>query len=161
MMLEDMPIMSWEGQQAPDFRLQDQDGNEHSLADYRGQTILLYFYPRDRTPGCTVEAQQFRNRLDELKAHDVQVLGVSRDTVKSHRKFADKEALNFPILADPEHDVLKAYNLLKEKTMFGKPALGVNRESFLIDEHGIIKKHYSKVKPEHHVDDILGDLPNI
>jgi len=150
--------MSWEGQQAPDFRLQDQDGNEHSLADYRGRTVLLYFYPRDNTPGCTVEAQQFRDRLDELKAHGVQVLGVSRDTVKSHRKFADKESLNFPILADPEHNVLKAYNLLKEKKMFGKPALGVNRESFLIDEQGVIRKHYAKVKPEAHVDEILQDL---
>ncbi|MGM0450013.1 MAG: thioredoxin-dependent thiol peroxidase [Pseudomonadota bacterium] len=150
--------MSWEGQQAPDFRLQDQDGNEHALADYRGQTVLLYFYPRDNTPGCTVEAQQFRDRLDELQAHGVQVLGVSRDTVKSHRKFADKESLNFPILADPEHEVLKAYNLLKEKTMFGKPALGVNRESFLIDEQGVIRRHYAKVKPEEHVDEILQDL---
>ena len=150
--------MSWEGQQAPDFRLQDQDGNEHSLADYRGQTVLLYFYPRDNTPGCTVEAQQFRDRLDELRAHGVQVLGVSRDTVKSHRKFADKESLNFPILADPEHGVLKAYNLLKEKKMFGKPALGVNRESFLIDGQGVIRKHYAKVKPEAHVDEILQDL---
>ncbi|MFO7786917.1 MAG: thioredoxin-dependent thiol peroxidase [Halospina sp.] len=150
--------MSWEGQQAPDFRLQDQDGNEHSLVDYRGQTILLYFYPRDNTPGCTVEAQQFRDRLDELKAYGVQVLGVSRDTVKSHRKFADKESLNFPILADPEHGVLKAYNLLKEKTMFGKPALGVNRESFLIDQQGVIRRHYGKVKPETHVDEILQDL---
>lgn len=150
--------MSWEGQQAPDFRLQDQDGNEHSLADYRGRKVLLYFYPRDNTPGCTVEAQQFRDRLDELKAHGVQVLGVSRDTVKSHRKFADKESLNFPILADPEHEVLKAYNLLKEKKMFGKPALGVNRESFLIDEQGVIRRHYAKVKPEEHVDEILQDL---
>ncbi|KAA8979717.1 thioredoxin-dependent thiol peroxidase [Halospina sp. K52047b] len=150
--------MSWEGQQAPDFRLPDQDGNEHSLADYRGQTVLLYFYPRDNTPGCTVEAQQFRDRLEELQAHGVQVLGVSRDTVKSHRKFADKESLNFPILADPEHEVLKAYNLLKEKTMFGKPALGVNRESFLIDEQGVIRRHYAKVKPEAHVDEILQDL---
>ena len=150
--------MSWEGQQAPDFRLQDQDGNEHSLEDYRGQMVLLYFYPRDNTPGCTVEAQQFRDRLEELKAHGVQVLGVSRDTVKSHRKFADKESLNFPILADPEHDVLKAYNLLKEKKMFGKPALGVNRESFLIDEHGVIRRHYAKVKPAEHVDEILQDL---
>ncbi|XOZ34457.1 thioredoxin-dependent thiol peroxidase [Halomonadaceae bacterium KBTZ08] len=150
--------MSWEGQQAPDFRLEDQDGNEHSLADYRGHKVLLYFYPRDNTPGCTTEAQQFRDRLEELRAHDVQVLGVSRDTVKSHRKFADKEALNFPILADPEHEVLKAYNLLKGKTMFGKPALGVNRESFLIDEEGVIRKHYAKVKPQEHVDEILADL---
>jgi peroxiredoxin Q/BCP len=150
--------MNWEGQEAPDFRLQDQDGNEHSLADYQGQKILLYFYPRDNTPGCTVEAQQFRDRLEELRAHGVQVLGVSRDTVKSHRKFADKESLNFPILADPEHDILKAYNLLKEKTMFGKPALGVNRESFLIDEQGVIRRHYAKVKPEEHVDEILQDL---
>ena len=150
--------MSWEGKPAPDFSLQDQDEKKHSLADYRGRKVLLYFYPKDNTPGCTTEAQQFRDRLNELAAYGVQVLGVSRDSVKSHRRFADKQELNFPLLADTEEEVVKAYGVLREKMMFGKTALGISRESFLIDEQGTIEKHYAKVKPKEHVDEILADL---
>ena len=150
--------MSWEGKPAPDFSLQDQDENTHSLADYRGRKVLLYFYPKDNTPGCTTEAQQFRDRLNELAEYGVQVLGVSRDSVKSHRKFAEKQELNFPLLADTEEEVVKRYGVLSEKMMFGRTALGVSRQSFLIDEHGMIKKHYAKVKPKEHVDEILTDL---
>ena len=150
--------MSWEGKPAPDFSLQDQDEKKHSLADYRGRKVLLYFYPKDNTPGCTTEAQQFRDRLNELAAYGVQVLGVSRDSVKSHRRFADKQELNFPLLADTEEEVVKAYGVLREKMMFGKTALGISRESFLIDEQGMIEKHYAKVKPKEHVDEILADL---
>ena len=150
--------MSWEGKPAPDFSLQDQDEKKHSLADYQGRKVLLYFYPKDNTPGCTTEAQQFRDRLNELAAYGVQVLGVSRDSVKSHRRFADKQELNFPLLADTEEEVVKAYGVLREKMMFGKTALGISRESFLIDEQGTIEKHYAKVKPKEHVDEILADL---
>lgn len=150
--------MSWEGKSAPDFTLQDQEGKNHSLSDYQGQKVLLYFYPRDDTPGCTIEAQQFRDRLDELRRHGVQVLGVSRDTVRSHEKFARKESLNFPILADPEEVVVNQYEVLKEKNMYGKQVMSVNRESFLIDEQGVILRHYGKVKPAEHVQEILDDL---
>ena len=150
--------MTWEGKTAPDFTLQDQEGNEHSLSNYQGQKVLLYFYPRDSTPGCTTEAQQFRDRLDELKNHGVQVLGLSRDTVKSHAKFAEKESLNFPILADPNEVVVKKYDVLKQKNMYGKQVMSVNRESFLIDEKGVIVRHYGKVKPAEHVQEILDDL---
>lgn len=150
--------MSWEGKTAPDFTLQDQESKEHTLSDYQGQKVLLYFYPRDATPGCTTEAQQFRDRLDELKSYGVQVLGVSRDTVKSHEKFALKESLNFPILADPEEVVVNQYEVLKQKNMYGKQVMSVNRESFLIDEKGVIVRHYGKVKPAEHVQEILDDL---
>lgn len=150
--------MSWEGKNAPDFTLQDQDNKEHSLSDYQGQKVLLFFYPRDSTPGCTLEAQQFRDRLDELSSQGVQVLGVSRDTVSSHQKFARKEALNFPILADSEEVVVNQYQVLKQKNMYGKQVMSVNRESFLIDEKGVVLRHYGKVKPAEHVQEVLDDL---
>ncbi|KPQ00080.1 thioredoxin-dependent thiol peroxidase [Marinobacter sp. HL-58] len=150
--------MSWEGKAAPDFTLEDQEGKKQTLSDYRGQKVLLYFYPRDNTPGCTTEAQQFRDRLDELRSHGVQVLGVSRDTVSSHEKFARKESLNFPILADPEEVVVNQYDVLKPKNMYGKQVMSVSRESFLIDEEGVIVRHYGKVKPAEHVQEILDDL---
>ena len=150
--------MSWEGKAAPDFTLQDQESKEHTLSDYQGQKVLLYFYPRDNTPGCTIEAQQFRDRLDELASQGVQVLGVSRDTVKSHQNFARKESLNFPILADPDEVVVNQYEVLKEKNMYGKQVMSVNRESFLIDEKGVIVRHFGKVKPAEHVQEILDGL---
>lgn len=150
--------MSWEGKTAPDFTLHDQENKAHTLSDYQGQKVLLYFYPRDATPGCTIEAQQFRDRLDELSHQGVQVLGVSRDTVKSHEKFARKESLNFPILADPDEVVVNQYGVLKEKNMYGKQVMSVSRESFLIDEKGVILRHYDKVKPAEHVQQILDDL---
>ncbi len=150
--------MEWTNHQAPDFTLLDQNEEQHSLSDYRGEKVLLYFYPKDNTPGCTTEAQAFRDRLNKLKAYRVQVLGVSRDSVSSHKKFAEKQNLNFPILSDEDHTVVQAYGVLKEKNMFGKTRLSVSRESFLIDENGSILKHYTKVKPEEHVDEILADL---
>lgn len=150
--------MSWEGKAAPDFTLHDQENQAHTLSDYQGQKVLLYFYPRDATPGCTTEAQQFRDRLDELSSQGVKVLGVSRDTVKSHEKFARKESLNFPILADPDEVVVNQYEVLKQKNMYGKQVMSVNRESFLIDEQGVILRHYGKVKPAEHVQEILDDL---
>ena len=143
---------------APDFTLLDQDGNEHSLSDYAGKKVLLYFYPKDDTPGCTTEACNFRDRLNELKDKGVQVLGVSKDSVASHKKFAEKFRLNFPLLADEETSVIKAYGVWKQKSMFGKTYMGIQRDSFLIDENGNIVKHYTKVKPTTHVDDVVADL---
>jgi len=150
--------MTQEHTQAPDFSLPDQNNQTHALSDYKGQKILLYFYPKDDTPGCTTEAQNFRDRLNELKEHGVQVLGISRDNVQSHKKFAEKHNLNFPILSDEHQEVVETYDVLKEKNMFGKKRMSVSRESFLIDENGMILKHYNTVKPETHVDEILKDL---
>ncbi len=143
---------------ASGFTLLDQDGKEHSLSDYKGQKVLLYFYPKDDTPGCTIEACSFRDRLNELKDKGVQVLGVSVDDVKSHKKFAEKFQLNFPLLADTEKKVVNDYGVWVQKSMYGKKYMGIQRDSFLIDENGEIIKHYEKVKPEEHVEQILSDL---
>lgn len=145
-------------QQAPDFKLKDQDEQERSLLDYRGQKVLLYFYPKDMTSGCTVEAQCFRDRLNELKGLGVQVLGVSVDDTKSHKKFADMHHLNFPLLADTEKKVVNDYGVWVERSMYGKKFMGIQRDSFLIDEEGKIIKHYVKVKPESHVEEVISEL---
>ena len=143
---------------APPFSLPDQDDTMHSLKDYAGKKILLYFYPKDDTPGCTTEACNFRDRLNELKDHGVQVLGVSKDNVASHKKFSEKFHLNFPLLADEDGTVVEAYGVWKEKNMFGKTYMGISRESFLIDEDGKLVKHYANVKPEEHIEEVLTDI---
>ncbi len=148
-------------QKAPDFTLLDQEGKEHSLSDYLGKKVLLYFYPKDDTPGCTTEACSFRDRLNELKKHNVQVLGVSVDDVKSHKKFAEKFGLNFPLLADTEKKVVNDYGVWGQKSMFGKKYMGIQRDSFLIDEKGVVIKHYEKVKPAEHVDEVIKDAKNM
>ena len=143
---------------APPFSLPDQNGKMQSLTDYSGKKVLLYFYPKDDTPGCTTEACNFRDRLNELKDHGVQVLGVSKDSVDSHKKFAEKFDLNFPLLSDENGTLVKAYGVWKEKSMYGKTYMGISRESFLIDEEGNLVKHYEKVKPEEHVEEVLRDV---
>lgn len=146
---------------APDFTLLDQEGKEHSISDYLGKKVLLYFYPKDDTPGCTTEACNFRDRLNELKEQKVQVLGVSCDDVKSHKKFAEKFQLNFPLLADTEKKVVEKYGVWGEKSMYGKKYMGIQRDSFLIDEKGVVIKHYIKVKPADHVDEVIQDVKNM
>lgn len=143
---------------APTFTLRDQDDQEQTLSQYKGQKILLYFYPKDDTPGCTTEACSFRDRLNELKKYGVQVLGVSCDDVKSHKKFADKFGLNFPLLADTDKEVVNKYGVWVEKSMYGRTYMGIARDSFLIDETGKIVRHYEKVKPAEHVDQVIKDL---
>src|SRR3990167_7705961 len=146
---------------APEFTLKDQNGYEHGLKQYQGEFIVLYFYPKDDTPGCTTEACSFRDELNNLKEHHVQVLGVSADTIESHKKFADKFKLNFPLLADMDKKVVNAYGVWVEKSMYGKKYIVIQRDSFLIDKNGIIIKHYEKVKPEKHTADVLADIQNL
>lgn len=146
---------------APDFTLLDQDGQAHSLSDYSGKKVLLYFYPKDDTPGCTKEACGFRDSLNDLKDNGVQVIGVSCDDVTSHKKFADKFHLNFPLLADTERMVVSAYGVWKEKSLYGRLFHGINRESFLISESGEILKHYTKVKAEEHPAEVLKDISSL
>ena len=146
------------GKEAPDFTLQDQDWESHSLSDFKGQKVLIYFYPKDSTPGCTLEACSIRDNLAELKRRGVQILGISPDPVESHKKFVAKHKLNFPLLADVDKEVAKLYKVWVEKSMFGKKYMGVQRDSFLVDEKGKIKKHYVKVKPTGHVAQVLADL---
>lgn len=149
------------GKPAPDFKSPDQNGTTHRLSDYRGKWVLLYFYPKDMTPGCTAEAQCFRDRLNDLKVLGIEVLGVSTDSVVSHKKFAETHHLNFPLLADTEKKVVNQYGVWIEKSMYGKNYMGIQRDSFLINKEGIIIKHYIKVKPEKHVEEVIGDVKEL
>ncbi|MFA7315149.1 MAG: thioredoxin-dependent thiol peroxidase [Candidatus Magasanikbacteria bacterium] len=146
---------------APTFDLLDQDGKKHNLADYAGKLVLLYFYPKDMTPGCTIEAKCFRDRNNELKKFGVQVLGISVDSIESHKKFNEKHGLNFPLLSDEKKDVVEKYGVWKQKSMFGKKYMGIQRDSFLIGKDGKIIKHYEKVNPATHVDEIIEDLKKL
>lgn len=143
---------------APDIALLDQDNVMRRLRDYRGQYVLLYFYPKDMTPGCTVEATGFRDALNDLRAAGVQVLGVSADTCQSHKKFARSHQLNFPLLADTEQHVVKAYGVWTEKSLFGRKYFGIQRDSFLIDPAGRVVQQYEKVRPDSHPADVLKDV---
>ena len=131
---------------APDFTLPDQDGEQHSLSDYRGQKVVLYFYPRDMTAGCTKQACAFAELLPQFREKGAQVIGVSKDTVASHKRFEQKHGLPFTLLSDPDLDVIKAYDVWKEKKSFGKVSMGVVRSTYLIDEEGVIAKAFGRVK---------------
>ena len=134
------------GTKAPDFSLPDQDGVMHSLNRYRGKKVILYFYPRDNTPGCTKQACGFRDLYPQFTEKSAVVLGVSKDSVASHKKFQEKYQLSFPILSDTELQVIQAYDVWKEKKLYGKVSMGVVRITYLIDENGIISKAFGKVK---------------
>lgn len=146
------------GQPAPDFSLPDQDGKQHALTDYRGRYLLLYFYPKDDTPGCTKEACALRDADPDFSMLDAAVLGVSADTVKSHKKFVEKYGLTFPLLADEEKTVVGAYGVWGKKKFMGREYEGILRTSFLIDPEGKIAKVYENVKPEKHAEEVLADL---
>ncbi|MDS3862007.1 thioredoxin-dependent thiol peroxidase [Thermosynechococcaceae cyanobacterium BACA0444] len=148
-------------QPAPDFSLIDTDGNLVKLADLRGIWVVLYFYPRDNTPGCTKEACGFRDIFAELKRRNVIVLGVSADDTKSHKKFSEKLSLPFPLLSDPDAQVATAYESFGPKKFMGKEFTGIYRNTFLIDPEGNIAKIYQKVKPETHPTQILADINSL
>jgi peroxiredoxin Q/BCP len=143
---------------APDFNLADQHGKMHRLSDYQGNTVLLYFYPKDDTPGCTTEACSFRDDYSQYEGSGVVILGVSPDTVKSHAKFAEKYNLPFPLLADEGHAVCEKYGVWGLKKMMGREYDGVFRTTFLIDPDGMIQKVYEGVKPAGHSEEILKDI---
>jgi thioredoxin-dependent peroxiredoxin len=142
------------GDRAPAFELQDQDGKAHSLDGYRGRWLVLYFYPKDDTPGCTKEACGFRDASDGLAALDAAVVGVSADDASAHQKFARKYELNFPLLVDPDRAVLEAYGAWAEKQMYGKRYMGVARITYLIDPEGVVAKVWPKVKADGHADEV-------
>ena len=150
-----------ESQLAPDFTLaaigpQDVVKNDQiHLSDLRGKNIVLYFYPKDDTPGCTKEACNFRDANREMQKRGIVVLGVSTDSIASHQKFADKYGLAFPLLSDPDAHVAELYNVYKEKNMYGKKYMGVTRETFLIDKDGVVRKIWHKVKPDDHAQEVL------
>ncbi len=146
------------GSKAPKFSLQDQNGATHTLSQYQGKKVLLYFYPKDDTPGCTTEACNFRDGYDMFTKMGLVILGVSKDGVESHKKFAEKFSLPFPLLADESTAVSQAYGVWKEKKFMGRKYMGINRTSFLIDEKGVITKIYEGVKANEHAKDVEGDL---
>ena len=149
------------GQAAPEFTLVDQDGTARSLADARGKWLVLYFYPKDDTPGCTKEACSFRDGLPRFEGLDAVVWGVSADDAKAHRKFAEKYELNFPLLVDPEKDVLQSYGAWVEKSMYGKTYMGVQRVTYVIDPAGKVARVWPKVKPEAHADEVAAALEEL
>ena len=143
------------GMKAPDFTLSDKDGNAVSLSDFLGKKVVLYFYPKDNTPGCTRQACAFAAAYEGFKAKDVVVIGVSRDSVASHLKFAQKHDLPFILLSDPELRAIGAYGVWQEKKLYGKVSMGVVRTTFIIDEQGNIEKVMPKVKPDTNAAEIL------
>ena len=147
-----------ENVQAPDFSLDGSDGKKHKLSDYLGRKIVLYFYPRDNTPGCMKEASCFVDNIPTFKKLNAVILGVSRDSLPSHDKFIKKLNIPYILLSDNEEIVCNLYGVLKEKNMYGRKSIGIERSTFIIDEKGILIKIYRKVKVEGHVDDILKNI---
>ena len=147
-----------EGDLAPDFELTDQNGDLLKLSDYRGKKVVLYFYPKDDTPGCTKEACSFRDSFGDFRKHGIVVLGVSKDSEKSHARFQEKYSLPFSLLSDTDTKVSQAYEAWGEKRLMGKEMVGMNRITYVIDEDGRILKAYEKVKPQYHAQEILNDI---
>ena len=150
--------MLQEGDLAPDFELSDQDEVLHKLSDYRGKKVVLYFYPKDDTPGCTKEACSFRDSFGDFRKNGLVVLGVSKDSASSHAKFHEKYSLPFPLLSDTDANVIKAYEAWGPKKYMSKEYQGILRVTYIIDEEGKILKAYEKVKPQDHAQEILNDI---
>ena len=146
------------GDKAPEFTLPDKDGNMVSLGDFRGRKVVLYFYPKDNTPGCTRQACAFAQNYGEFEKRGIAVVGVSKDGAESHRKFAGKYSLPFILLSDPELTAIKAYGVWKEKKLYGKVSMGVARTTFIIDENGVVADVMEKVKPDTNASDVLALL---
>jgi len=146
------------GDIAPEFSSKDQDGKEVRLSDYRGKKVILYFYPKDDTPGCTTQACNLRDNYEALQSKGYQVLGVSVDNEKSHVKFIKKFNLPFPLLADTEHDIVEAYGVWVEKSMYGRTYMGTARTTFVINADGIIQEIFQKIDTANHTDQILSKI---
>jgi peroxiredoxin Q/BCP len=149
------------GERAPAFTLTADDGSKVCPSDLKGRPVVLYFYPRDDTPGCTREACAFRDRKAELQKHGAAVLGVSTDSLESHRSFRDKFELNFPLLVDADHNVAERYGAWREKNMYGKKSMGIQRSTFLIDSDGKVAKVWKQVKVDGHDEQVLAALAEL
>ena len=153
-----MPVTLAKGHQAPDFQLSDQDGNLHKLADYAGRTVVLYFYPRDDTPGCTKQACSLRDDMEEITAEGAVVLGVSTDSAESHQEFIAKHELNFPLLVDTEAEVATRYGAWGEKVLYGRKSIGMTRATFVIGPDGVLTKVWKRAKAADHGQAVLKAL---
>ena len=149
------------GEKAPQFALNDTDGNKVKLSDFKGKKVVLYFYPKDLTPGCTVEACAFRDDIGAFKKLGAVVLGVSADSEKTHQKFTTKHNLNFPLLADVNHEVSDAYGAWQEKSMYGRKYWGIARLTYIIDEKGKVAKAYEKVKVASHSEEVIAAIKSM
>lgn len=143
------------GKNVPDFKLPATGDQEISLKDLKGHKLVLYFYPKDNTPGCTTEGQDFRDNMRKFIGHNAVILGVSRDSIKSHEKFKDKQCFPFELLSDSEEKLCRMFDVLKEKNMYGKKVMGIERSTFLIDETGVLRQEWRKVKVDGHVEEVL------
>jgi len=150
--------MKTNGKKAPEFSLENQENQSISLSDFKGKNVVLYFYPKDDTSGCTKEAEEFTQKKEDFEKLNTVILGISKDSVKSHEKFCKKYDLSITLLSDPDTQVNQAYDVWKEKSMYGKKYFGTERTTFLINEEGIIINRWSKVKVTGHVDDVLNYL---
>jgi len=147
-----------DGDKAPDFILTDDEGKSVKLSSLKGKKVVLYFYPKDDTPGCTKEACSFRDGFTEIQKKGAALFGVSTDSVESHKKFKEKFHLNFPLLSDADKKVVNAYGVWKEKALYGRKYMGIERTTFIIDESGKVKRVFPKVKVDGHYDEVLAEL---
>lgn len=153
--------MLTEGTVAPEIVLKDKNSNEVKLSDFKGQKVVVYFYPKDNTPGCTRQACAFSNNFSKFKELNVKVIGISKDSEASHIRFADKYELPFVLLSDPELKAIKDYDVWQEKKMYGKTSFGVVRSTYLIDENGVIEKVWKKAKPDTNAEEIIEYIENL
>tara|TARA_Y100000816_G_C25934797_1_gene487534 strand:+ start:220 stop:681 length:462 start_codon:yes stop_codon:yes gene_type:complete len=153
--------MSLEGKKCPDFLVESTGDKKLSNGDFEGKNLVIFFYPKDNTPGCTLEGQDFRDNYEEFKKFNAEILGVSRDSIKSHVNFIEKQNFPFDLLSDPDEVMCKSFDVMREKSMYGKKYIGVDRSTFLIDSKGMIVKEWRSVKVKGHVLDVLEALKNI
>ena len=149
------------GNKVTDIKLASTDDQIIQLSDFRGKNIVLYFYPKDNTPGCTLEGQDFRDNKRKFSARNTVILGVSRDSVKSHENFKSKQSFSFDLLSDPDEILCKQFDVIKEKNMYGKKVIGIERSTFLIDEKGVLVKEWRKVKVKGHVGEVLEEIKKL
>lgn len=149
------------GSRVPEFILRDENGKMKSLSDFLGNWVILYFYPKDMSPGCSLEAEEFRDHEYEISDLNTDIVGISADSVESHKKFVQNLNLNFTLLSDPDGEVCRLFDVWKEKRMFGESKFGIERTTFVIDPEGILRKVYGRVKPLGHVEEVIEDLKKL